>query len=102
MSLPKFGFSCGFNAPGGISICSLFMMSRISSGNPSGNGIFGTGKEIGDPNPGIEGLPGPLGDGNETSLGLQGHIVYLYIRQLNAGRETTRWTHKSLVEMQHI
>ena len=40
--------------------------------------MAGTGKDEGIPNPGREGPLGPEGDGNETSFGLQGHIVYLY------------------------
>jgi hypothetical protein len=63
-------------------------MSSKSSGNPSGYGMAGIGKEEGIPNPGIDGPLGPDGDGNETLFGLQGHIVYLYIQLYQIDVET--------------
>jgi hypothetical protein len=76
ISLPKLGFKDGLSAPGGINICSLFRSPNKSSGKSAGNGIDGTGKLKGIPNPGMDGPLGPDGDGRD--IGEQGIVLFIY------------------------
>lgn len=78
ISLPKLGFNCGSNAPGGSNICNASNNDNKSSGKPAGNGlILCKSKEEGLPNPGMDGPLGPVG--GLIVIGSQGHILNSYI-----------------------